>query len=210
MTCNPADMTISIDGGKEMPCSSKPMALTPGRHSFYGKTSYGFNTVVVEGVASQTVNGKIEVIDYETIAVEAGVSPEVIRKKSKLFKILGYTFIGVGAAVAGTGGFMTGYFYYDYVDKKKKCDDESRRNTGNNQSSCTPPDKDKYYKNYLYPGYALLAVGSAMAVTGVVLVVVDAVRIQPQLEMIESKTTSFHIDPILTPSFNGMAFTLDF
>lgn len=196
MSCNPADMTVQIDGGREMPCSTKPLTLTPGRHSFYGKTSYGFNTVVVEGVANQTVEAKIEVIDYETIAVEAGVSPEVIRKKSTLFKALGYSFLGVGVATAGVGGYLMGNYYFKYNDMAN--DDPQKRKHQNE------------YQTYIHIGTALVAGGSAIAVTGIILLIVDAVKIQPQLKMLESKTSYFHIDPILSPEFNGMTMTFDF
>ncbi|MBO4350366.1 MAG: tetratricopeptide repeat protein [Proteobacteria bacterium] len=199
MNCNPSDMSVSIDGGKDMPCSSKPLSLTPGRHSFYGKTSYGFNTVVVEGVASQTVEAKIEVIDYESIAAEAGVSPEVIRKKSTLFKALGWTFFGLGVAVGGTGGFFMGYYSNEYNNEKAKA----------NLDRTYTVDKEKYDELVLI-GNILLPVGGAIAATGIILLIVDAVKIQPQLKMIEAKTSSFHIDPVLSPSFNGMVMNFEF
>ena len=201
MSCNPADMMVQIDGGKEMKCTSTPLALTPGRHSFYGKTGYGFNTVTVEAAASQTTEAKIEVIDYEAIAAEAGVSPEVIRKKSKLFKALGWSFFGVGLAVGGVGGFFMAYYGLEYNDKKDKAD----------QKGGEPTSIDKsYYDLRVNIGNALIPAGGAILATGIILLIVDAVKIQPQLKMIESKTSSFHIDPVLSPSFSGMTMGFDF
>ena len=200
MSCNPADMMVQIDGGKEMKCTSTPLALTPGRHSFYGKTGYGFNTVTVEAAASQTTEAKIEVIDYEAIAAEAGVSPEVIRKKSKLFKALGWSFFGVGLAVGGVGGFFMGYYGLEYNDKKNKFD-KAGGDSDINKS---------YYELRVNIGNGLIAAGGAMLGTGIILLIVDAVKIQPQLKMIESKTSSFHIDPVLSPSFSGMTMGFDF
>ena len=197
MTCNPADMMVSIDGGKEMKCNSTPLSLTPGRHSLYGRTSYGFNTVTVEATASQTTEAKIEVIDYEAIAAEAGVSPEIIRKKSILFKALGWSFFGVGVAAGVTGGVLLWHYHKEWEDYRAQ--------------NPTDGGKDQKKEQAKVNGMiGLLAAGSGIAVTGVILLIVDAVKIQPQLKMIESKTSSFHIDPVLSPDYNGMMMTFDF
>ena len=54
-----------------------------------------------------------------------------------------------------------------------------------------------------------------MAVTGVILLIYDAVKIQSQIRELEGQqlgdqATFFHVDPVFSPSFNGMTLTFDF
>ena len=106
LNCTPAEMTVTIDGGAERPCSPEPLALMPGRHSVFAQTSYGFTTVAVDAEPNQTTQVAIEVIDYEKVALEAGITPEEIHRKSVIFKSVGYSFLGVGVAIGVGGGAL--------------------------------------------------------------------------------------------------------
>lgn len=203
LNCSPAETTVTIDGGREFACHGRPLSLMPGRHTVYAKTHYGFNTVVVDAVAGETQQVKVEVIDYEKVAAEAGVTPEEIQKKSTLFKALGYSFIGVGAGVAGGGGALLAVGYKDYNDIKSDYD-----------NNLTTKDKvdDQRDKSQLWMdiSYGMFAVGGAMLITGIVLVVYDAVKYQPKLREFEEKGMSWQFSPAFSPEFSGFALSATF
>ena len=206
LKCKPAEMTVSFDGGKKVKCSSKPIALVPGRHSIYGETSFGFNTIGVELPANQTTETEIEVINPDDVLAEAGITHEALTKKSKLFKALGYPFIGIGAATLGAGIGLAVYYYFDYKDKFK---------INQNDQSRMPSEELRKYRNknttYMNVGYALSAVGGAMLVAGITLVVVDAVKYKPQIERFESNNSkAFMISPMISPDFGGFSLTTEF
>ncbi len=203
MNCNPSDMSISIDGGREMKCKSSPISLVPGQHSFFGRTDYGFNTAGVTSVEGQTTTVDIEVINFEQVVIDAGVSVESLQKRSKLFKGIGYSFIGVGAGLLGGGIGLAVYYYNDYKEAYNK-----------NQQEQDLLDSDrlreikKKNEKYMAGGYAMSAIGGAMLVAGISLVVVDAVKIQPQIEKLDShKTSYFDISPVFSPEFNGLTLS---
>ena len=195
-TCNPEQMTLSVDGGVEFECSSNQVPFTPGRHSVYAKTSFGFNTVVVTAVSGQVTTSKVKVINYEEIASNAGLTPEELEQRSRLFKILGYTFVGAGAAIGIGGGLWMWWEDHDYDNYYKE---------HKTQIADVQKKKDKAEK-MLPVSYALLATGSAMAVAGAVLLIYDAVKIQPQLEDLY-RNQSFNISPVFSPEFSGFALT---
>ena len=49
----------------------------------------------------------------------------------------------------------------------------------------------------------MIALGSAMTITGIVLVVYDAVKIVPQLEEFEKRGVSLQFAPTVSPKFSG-------
>ncbi len=201
LVCNPPEMTVTIDGGQEMACISDPIALVPGRHVVYGQTSFGFNTAVANTVAYETTELKVDVIDYETVAKDAGVTPEELRKKSTLFKALGYSFIGVGVAALGSGIGLSTYYYFDYKDKYKQ--NQSYQSIDSDQLRKIRKEDEKY----MNVGYGLAAVGGAMLVAGIVLVVVDVVKYQPQIEKLES---GLSFAPAFSPEFTGFSLSTRF
>ena len=67
-------------------------------------------------------------------------------------------------------------------------------------------DYYKGAKTRLAVSYATLATGAVMAVTGVVLVIYDVVKIQPQLEEL-NRGRSFNLSPVVSPDFSGFALT---
>ena len=196
-TCSPSQMTLSVDGGVEFECSSKPVSLVPGRHSVYAKTSFGFNSIIIESVAGQVTNSKVDVVNYEEVATRAGVTMEEMEKKSKLFKALGYSFIGVGAAVGAAGAGLNGYYFFKYRDKHNTNNDEENEDYRDNLSS---------YRTYVNIGLGMMIGGGAMAIAGIVLVCYDAVVIQPQIEEL-SKTRTFNLSPVVSPEFSGFTLT---
>ncbi|MBR4987003.1 MAG: hypothetical protein IKY83_14820 [Proteobacteria bacterium] len=214
LTCSPADMTISIDSGREMPCTSEPLAVAPGLHSVFGKTSYGFNTIAVETVKDQTVNAEIEVVDYKKVAAEAGESPEELLRKSKIYKSVGYSLLGVGVAMAA-GGF--GWWGYSYNLWQSNCGEaevlngyqscggnEGIRNAGKvNGKSRADIEKAQI------TGGVVGAIGSAMIITGVTFVLIDALSIYPKYKE-AAALHSFRISPVLMPEFSGMSLSARF
>ena len=208
VSCNPQEMEISIDGGDPIKCSETEYSVVPGKHSIMGRTEKGFNTIVVDATANMLTVAPIEVIDYEAIVDKAGITPEELQKKSTLFKALGYTFIGVGAATAATGGIMDYYFWNKYKNDLNKVNNQEGSSSNTNKIKQEQSD----YYNYIYVGYALIGVGSAMAITGVILVVYDAFSIQPQLEELSRGKTAFApmFAPVVSPQFTGFTLSATF
>jgi tetratricopeptide (TPR) repeat protein len=206
LNCNPPDATITIDGGMELVCTSDPIKLVPGRHSIYAKTSYGFNTVVVDTNAYETSNVDVSVVDYEQVVNDAGITLVDLNKKSKLFKALGYSFIGAGAAVMGGGFGLMGYAYFVHYPETH----------GNDLDIPLDQDANKYREErqkvtyrYLNSSYAMVAVGGAMLAAGVALVIIDAVNYVPQIKTLESAQTGlsdFRFSPVFSPEFAGLSF----
>ena len=197
--CSPAEMTLSVDGGVEFECSDKPIPMVPGKHAVYAKTSFGFNSTTVVSVAGQQTEAKVEVVNYEDLAMNAGMTVEELEKKSSIFKIVGYSLLGAGVVGAGVSGGLMGYYYFDY---KKQYDNQATQADINKLTKLRNDNKTK-----LDLTYGFLAAGSAMAVTGAVLLIVDAVKIQPQLEYVKGNFSTLELSPVVSPEFSGMALS---
>ena len=196
LKCDPADTMIALNGGQPRECNSDTITLVPGRHSIYGKTDFGFTNVDFSINAFEKKEVEVTVIDYEKVALEAGVTPEKLREKSKLFKVLGYTFLGVGVATAGVGFGINGYYYFNY-----NSDDTNAR------------DVKKKDQPIIHAGLAIGIIGSAMIVTGITLVLYDYLKFKPQIEELEKKKigfTDFQISPAFLPEFSGLSFSASF
>lgn len=208
LKCSPTDMTVAFDDGREFSCSSEALAVTPGKHVVLGKTSYGFNRVVVNAIAGETTYQTVEVIDYERIASDAGVSPEQLRQRSRTFKIVGYTFLGVGIAAAVTGGalLLDGYLgYHREIDAYF----ESIGSEGKHADAKLARDKAQTKYN---AAYGLFGVGGAMIVAGIALTVYDALKIRPRIEEFEERVPAFSwtVSPVISSEISGFAFTGQF
>lgn len=196
---------LSMDGGVEFPCSSKPVPAVPGEHSVYARASFKVDTIAFNAIANQRNNVDVVLVD-DSAWVEA--RKEELKKKSTLFKALGYSFLGVGVAVGTTAGVLAYYYYNDYiqVDPKK-----------NNNSDVDGYDYDKQKERYdkdkkmINVGYGLIAAGGAIGITGIILLIVDAVKIQGELKELESgQNKAFYISPTLSPEFSGLSLTATF
>ncbi|MBQ1924489.1 MAG: hypothetical protein II180_00055 [Proteobacteria bacterium] len=221
LKCNPAEMDVTIDGGQEFKCTSEPIALVPGKHTVYAKTSYGFNTVVIESFKGETTYSNIGVIDYEQVATDAGVTPEEIRHRSKLYKILGYSFIGGGAAIAAAGFGYWGWAYFTWQTHAKDCnetDSSSNGSTGTEKKECnekwkwSKDDKDgkDLFNTKQVIGGVIGAFGVAMLITGVTLVIVDAKKYQPQVELLDAQEQNrarLEFVPVFSPEFSGLTLS---
>lgn len=199
--CKPEEMQLTIDSGEVFECHKNPIALTPGRHSVFAQTNYGFNTVAIDAVEQTTTTIPIEVINYEQVAVDIGATPEEIQKQSTLYKALGYSFLGVGVAVAAGGGALLGVSYSHYNSEKEKYDANSTKDAYNKIKKLEDETNTK-----MTVSYGLMAFGGAMAVTGIALVIYDAVKFQPTLDKL-SGGTSFRVAPAVSPEFTGLAFS---
>ena len=203
LKCNPAEMEITIDGGHEFMCSTTPISLVPGKHSIYAKTSYGFNTIVVETIKNETKIAKVDVIDYEQVATDAGVTPEEIRHRSKLYKILGYSFIGGGVVLAGAGFGVWGWAYSSWQSHASKV------NGGEGGDEDLNGHNKDWYNSRQVIGGVIGAFGVAMLVAGVTLVIVDAKKYQPQVKMLDSQENRamFNLSPVFSPEFSGLTLS---
>ncbi len=205
LRCSPSDMTVTFDEGNAFECTSEELSITPGKHFVLGKTSYGFNGIEIEGVAGETRNYTLEVIDYERIASDAGVSPEQLRDRSKRFKIIGYSFLGTGVAALVAGGVLI----WDGHSKYQKKLDEYNKTPGKPElNEAANAEREKSQKKF-NAAYGLFAAGGAFIVTGVTLVVYDALKIRPQIEEFEKSSVGFtwNIAPSIAPEYAGFAFS---
>ena len=205
--CSPADMKITFDDGNEFACTSEPIDVTPGKHFVLGKTNYGFGSIEAMAVEGETRAYDIEILDYERIAADAGVSPEKLNKRSKLFKGIGYSFIGVGGAAGIAGGVLMWF-----ADKMNTEAIEKNRKEPNEETLREAKKQYEDSKIMLDASYGLVAVAGAMLVTGIVLVVYDAAVIQPRMEEFEKNKTGFSwtVSPAISPEFAGIAFSAQF
>lgn len=205
LRCSPSDMTVTFDEGNPFECTSEALEVTPGKHFVLGKTSYGFNGIEIEGVAGETRNYTLEVIDYERIASDAGVSPEQLRDRSKRFKIIGYSFLGTGTAALVAGGVLL----WDGQSKYQKKLDEYNKTPGKPElNEAANAEREKSQKKF-NAAYGLFAAGGALVISGVTLVVYDALKIRPQIEEFEKSSTGFtwNVAPAIAPEYAGFAFS---
>ncbi|MBQ9242742.1 MAG: hypothetical protein IJ165_05885 [Proteobacteria bacterium] len=210
LNCNPPDMEVTIDGGQAFACISEPISLVPGKHTIYAKTSYGFNTIVVETIKNDTKLADVRVIDYEQVATDAGVTPEEIRHRSKLYKALGYSFLAGGAAIAAGGFGFWGWAYLKWQGYAKYSNQKDKEYTAEEIETYEKMKADgadqNMYNSYQVIGGVIGAFGAAMLVTGVTLIIVDAKKYQPQVEMLDSKEQNafFEFSPVFSPEFSGL------
>lgn len=211
LSCTPSDMMVSIDSGREMKCPSEPVALAPGLHSILGKTGYGFNSIAVETEANKTIQAEIEVVDYKKKAAEATESPEELLRKSKIYKAAGYSLLGAGVAMAAGGFGWWGYSYNlwqsncgesEVLHGYKSCGGSENIKNAGKVNGKTRKDIEKAQ----ITGGVIGAVGTAMAITGVTLVLIDAFRIQPKYRE-AAALQSFRVSPALTPEFSGLSLS---
>ncbi len=205
--CSPADMTLQFDDGNAYPCTALPISLTPGKHRVLGKTSYGFNSIEIEASADELRTYSLEVLNYERIASDAGVSPEQLAKRSKTFKSVGYSFLGVGALIGAGGGVLMWLADRQNHDKYVAYEEKPNKETFDRA-------QDQYGKSQteLYASYGLMGLGGAMIVTGIVLAIYDAVKIQPQISEFERGASAFswQFSPAVSPGYSGFAFSAQF
>ena len=142
-----------------------------------------------------------EVDDGSEVIEPVNVDPDdPLVKKSKLLKGFGYSFIGAGAILIGSGAGV-------YVHYKNDYDDKYDRNQ-QNITDVSPEDlrvAKLESEDKMTMGTALMALGGAVIVSGIVLVIVDAVVIKPKL----SKSTAFELNfaPSFSPEFSGLSFS---
>lgn len=200
ISCVTPDMTITIDGGKEFACNSDVIKLTPGAHSLYAQTSFGFTQVRVDAKANELVTVPVEVINYEEIAANGGLTPEEKAERSFIFKTVGWSLLGVGVAVAAGGGVLLGISYFDYKDKS---DSQHKNPQETSYDDTTEAYNDT--KTKLNISYGLLAGGGALAATGAALLIVDAVKYSDN-----SSTSAVNAFPIFTGDTAGMGVNIQF
>lgn len=212
LKCDPADATIKIDSGDKFVCSTEPVPVVPGRHVIVADVSFGSTSVIANAIEGQTVEAEVVIVNYEDIVLISGLNLEALQKKSVLYKSLGYSFIGVGAAAAIGGGVLMYVSDNEYKtalkDEVAKAHDSEQ---GNEYDAKKLENKKNSTHTKLNASYGLVAGGGALLVTGIVLVIVDAVKIQPQIEELSKKTssstTSFNFAPVFTSDFAGFSLT---
>ncbi len=179
LECKAPNLTITIDEDKTLPCTSEPLKITPGEHTIYAQTNYGKNTLNVYLLPNKTLITTVNVVDYEKLAYESGTihtfdELEQLQATSRNYKIAGWTLLGSGALMAITGGIVYGVGHNKINGYKKD---------HNYCNECYPTkikeyndEIDSYQDKYYNSTYALFAIGGAAAITGSVLLIIDAIK----------------------------------
>ncbi len=178
LECVTPNMLITVDGGKEFACHTNTMYLTPGSHAIYAKTDFGFNTLRADAVAGEVTTVPVEVIDYEAIAANGGLTPEEKAKRSLIFKSVGWSLFGGGLAAMAFGFSYWGVAYFDY-----KADAECAKKHpstidvdcgGKGNAEVKAEEEETYDKQYIGGGVA--GAGGALFLAGLALIIVDAIK----------------------------------
>lgn len=175
LDCTPAEMVVSIDSGDEFVCNTAPIPMSVGTHTFMARYQFPGNSSFDSAATTKEITGG----DINTVhlvvenAAEkircGGMSYEEWESRSRLFKILGWTFLGVGVAGAGAAGGYVGYKYVELENNTKK------HNQGPTDSyEKIKADQDNF-KTAQIIGFSAIGVSAALAVTGITLLVFDAV-----------------------------------
>lgn len=92
----------------------------------------------------------------------------------------------------------------DAIKKNRQAPNEATQNAAKKQY-----DDSKVMLN---ASYGVVAASGALLVTGIVLVVYDALVIQPRIQEFEKNKTAFSwtVSPAVSPEFAGMAFSAQF
>lgn len=206
--CITPNMTITIDGGDEFECNSDTLYLTPGAHSIYASTSFGFSNIRTEAKNESIVTVPIEVINYEELAANGGLTPEEKAKRSMIFKTVGWTLFGLGAGVAAGGGAVMGVSYNEYVDAHDAQKTDPQAHPYN-----TVAEKKKDTEKKLKIAYSLLGVGGAVLATGIALLIVDAVKYDSPSNSTVTSTIDSHnfiMAPYVSSDGGGMGISFEF
>lgn len=219
LECKAPNLTITIDEDKTLPCTSEPLKITPGEHTIYAQTNYGKKTLNVYLLPNKTLISTVNVVDYEKLAYESGTihtfdELEQLQATSRNYKIAGWTLLGSGALMAITGGIVYGVAHNNIGNKEKSIYKKYPSCNNNNISSkeCTDPrteiNNERNNANKKYKAsYALIGIGSAAAITGSVLLIVDAFK---HNNLNSNYTTELQITPYFGTNQAGIGMTYSF
>lgn len=219
LECKAPNLTITVDEDKTLPCTSEPLKITPGEHQVHAKTSYGSNTINVYLLANKTLITTVNVVDYEKLAYESGTlhtfdELEQLQAASRNYKIAGWTLLGSGILLATTGGIVYAVGHQQFEnDKDTPFKNLSNGCNVNNTINCSDDTIKAYNKivddanKKYYATYTLIGIGSAAAITGSVLLIVDAFK---HKNLNSSYTNEFQITPYFGIDQAGMGLTYSF
>lgn len=200
LECKSPGMTVTIDDDKSMPCSSEPFMVTPGNHTIKAKTNYGESTLNIYLLSGKTLITAVEVVNYEMLAYQSGAiyddeTLQRINQTSQKYKIAGWSLLGGGLAMATAGGVLYGLTYKEMQDKRKTdgADSDAYRQYYNDNKSRTTT------------GAILLGIGSGAALTGCVLLIVDAFKNRNRSEALTDR--SWRLTPYTAPNATGINLT---
>lgn len=167
---NQAGLSISRNG-KNVPTSSwdTPMPVDPGTYRIEA-TATGkdpWETSVAVESPGKTITVLVDPPSWKltTSSSDKGSPSEPAKPPSNKTRTIGFVGLGIGGAALVTGGILGGLAISKQSDGASYC---------NGQNACTQPGYDLRSTAYLFgnASTALIAVGGALAATGVILVVV--------------------------------------
>jgi hypothetical protein len=179
LDCKPKELLVSIDSGEEFVCHEAPIPMSPGNHTFImryqypGNPSFDNAATMDDLTANEITTVQLTVENSAEMIRCGGMTYEEREQKSKLFKILGWSFVAVGAiGVAGSAGWL-GYEFLDIRESLRKHNDDPEFTEDEHSSASVR--KEKFDKNKLY-AFIGIGIGSAFAITGITLLIFDAIQ----------------------------------
>ncbi|MBR4986216.1 MAG: hypothetical protein IKY83_10825 [Proteobacteria bacterium] len=217
LTCREDVSTIIvIDNGEERACTETPLLIIPGQHAVYARTNNeasvyhfdakpGENTVLDVTLAPQDFIAE----PPDEIAPLPELDPKLV-ERSDLFKKVGYALIGSGAALAIGGFTLAGLAYFDFQNHcgKGSLDDTCKEIDNSIWESPMGFREDKI-KTYTAVGGVIGGLGAAALLTGVALIVVNAVVYQPQIDAFAT-SDPIQFSPVFSPQFAGFTLSTRF
>ncbi len=198
--CESPEIKIALDEDKAFQCSPEPIRVAPGKHNVVASASYGTNAFQVTASDGMTNDINVEIVNYEKIAENAGVTQEEVNRKSKTLKIAGWSLLGGGVAIAAAGGAIYGVSHKDYKDYH----DGHMKDPGGypNLAKKRTETNNKYYI-----AYGMIGVGAAAAVTGASLLIIDAVK---YTKLKETLADNVLVTPYVGADSAGVGLSFEF
>lgn len=121
-----------------------------------------------------------------------------MQRESKLYKGFGWGLFGTGLAMGIAGITVMLYYGFEYNDKKNDFD-----KSGHDSGSI-----DKYYYDVrVTTGDALTGIGTLFTLTGIALLIAEAVKFAPLRNTQMAGDFIFHPEVYMTPEMSGMGIS---
>ena len=216
LACRQEESTVIVlDSGEERACSSEPLLIIPGNHTLYARTNSEAKVFHFDAEAGQRIDLDVtltpeEINSQPTETDKIAPLPELdpmLVERSKLFKTVGYSLIGAGAALAVGGFTFMGIAYGDFQNhcSKGNLDDTCKEIDGKWESPMGFHE-DKI-KTYTTISGVIGGIGAAALITGLAFVVIDAVKYQPQIDAFANNHKYIELSPVFSPIFAGISFS---
>lgn len=120
-----------------------------------------------------------------------------MQRESKLYKGFGWGLFGTGLAMGIAGITVMLYYGFEYNDKKNKIDSIGE----------SKPINKNYYDVRVNTGDALTGIGTLFTLTGIALLIAEAVKFAPLRNTQIAGDFIFHPEFYMTPEMSGIGIS---